>query len=308
MVNTGKPGISCTRAACSGWDRMEKTLFHPFDLGKWFLLGFSAWLANLGQGVGMHFNFPSLPQKGSFPLENIPTALLILICCIALAVATVCLFLAIVMLWIRSRGDFMFLDNIVHGKTLIVEPWKKYSGQGNSLFMFRIACWIIFMGFLMITLASSLLLCWHSIRTGIMDSFCIAGIIFGVLCLLIFILTVVFYELSLKSFIVPIMFRRQIGAFDAATEFLTLFSGNLTAFIRYYLLYMLLSLCASIAVVIFIFSTCCLCCIGLILLCLPYLWAVVMLPILTFFRFYSIEFLSQFGDDYNVYAASGLKG
>ena len=304
MKNTGNESISCTRAVCSGWDRMEKALFRPFDLGKWFLLGFSAWLANLGQGFGVHFNFPSVPQKGAFPFENIPTALLVLICGIAFAVLMVCLVLAIVMLWIRSRGDFMFLDNLVHGRTLILEPWRKFSGQGNSLFMFRIVCWIFFMGFLLIALVSSLLLCWHSIRAGKMDSLCIAGIIFGVSCLFIFILSVVLYEISLKSFIVPIMFRRQICAFDASIEFLTLFSGNPAAFIRYFLMYMLLSLCASIAVVIFIISTCCLCCIGLIVLCLPYLWAVVMLPILAFFRFYSIEFLAQFGDDYNVYAVS----
>lgn len=302
MKNTGNESISCTKAVCSGWDRMEKTLFRPFDLGKWFLLGFSAWLANLGQGFGTHFNFPSMPQKASFPLENISTALLVLICCIAVAVALVCLVLAIVMLWIRSRGDFMFLDNLVHGKTMILEPWRKYSKQGNSLFMFRIACWILLIGFLLITLASSLLLCWYSIRTGKIDSFCLAGIIFGISCLLIFILTVSFYELSLKSFVIPIMFKRQTGSCDASIEFIALFSGNPAAFIRYYLMYVLLSLCATIAVVVFIFSTCCLCCIGLIVLCLPYLWAVVMLPILTFFRFYSIEFLAQFGDDYNVYA------
>ena len=302
MKNTGNESISCTRAVCSGWDRMEKTLFHPFDLGKWFLLGFSAWLANLGQGFGANFNFPSMPQKEAFPFGNISTAFLVLIGCIAVAVLIVCLVLAIVMLWIRSRGDFIFLDNLVHGKTLILEPWRKYSGQGNSLFMFRIACWILFIGFLLITLVSSLLLCWHSIQTGKMDSLCIAGIIFGSSCLFIFILSLVLYELSLKSFIVPIMFKRHMSACDASIEFLTLFSGNPMAFIRYYFMYMLLSLCASIAVVIFIFSTCCLCCIGLIVLCLPYLWAVVMLPILAFFRFYSIEFLSQFGDDYNVYA------
>ena len=305
MKDTGNNKISCTKAVCSGWDRMEKTLFHPFDLGNWFLLGFSAWLANLGQGVGAHFNLPSMPQKTDFPMEHIPVALLVLISFILVALATFGIVLAIVMLWIRSRGDFMFLDNIVNGRKLILEPWRKYSRMGNSLFVFRIACWILFIGFLLIALASSLVLCWHSIRTGTMDSFCIAGIIFGISCWLIFILTVVLYELSLKGFIVPIMFKKQIGPYEAATEFLTLLSKTPTAFIRYYLMYMLLSLCASIAVVIFVFSTCCLCCIGFIVLCLPYIWAVAMLPVLTFFRFYSIEFLAQFGDDYNVYAVSG---
>jgi hypothetical protein len=302
MDNTDIKNICCTRAVSSGWDKMEEALFHPFDLGKWFLLGFSAWLANLGQGFGTNFNFPSMPHRETFPLDNIPTALIVLICGIVIAAASVGLILAIVMLWIRSRGDFIFLDNLVHGKTLILEPWRRHSNQGNSLFMFRIVCWILFLGFLLITLTSSLLLCWHSIQAGKIDASCIAGIAFGVMCLFIFMITVVFYELSLKNFIVPIMFKRQKGTLDASLELLTLLSDNPLAFIRYFLVYMLLNICASIAVVVFIFSTCCLCCLGFILLCLPYLWAVVMLPVLTFFRFYSIDFLAQFGEDYNVYA------
>jgi hypothetical protein len=303
MENTDNKSISCTRAVCSGWDKMEKALFHPFDLGKWFLLGFSAWLANLGQGFGTNFNFPSMPHKEAFPLDNFSTAMIVLICCIVAAAVSVGIILAIVMVWVRSRGDFMFLDNLVQGKTLFLEPWQKHSRQGNSLFLFRIACWILFLGFLLVTLTSSLLLCWHSIQNKVFSASCFTGIVFAAISFLMFIFTAVFYELSLKNFIVPIMFKRQKGAIDASLEYLSLLTGNPFAFIRYFLMYMLLYICASIAVVIFIFSTCCLCCIGFILLSLPYLWAVVMLPLLAFFRFYSIDFLAQFDEDYNLYAA-----
>ena len=33
-------------------ERVRTVLFRPFDLGKWFVIGFSAWLANLGRGQG----------------------------------------------------------------------------------------------------------------------------------------------------------------------------------------------------------------------------------------------------------------
>ncbi|NNM29868.1 MAG: hypothetical protein HKO57_10115, partial [Akkermansiaceae bacterium] len=31
---------------------MKRVLFQPFDLGKWFVLGFTAWLAGLADGGG----------------------------------------------------------------------------------------------------------------------------------------------------------------------------------------------------------------------------------------------------------------
>lgn len=36
--------------------RMTTILFRPFDLGKWFVLGFSAWLATLLDGGGSSSN------------------------------------------------------------------------------------------------------------------------------------------------------------------------------------------------------------------------------------------------------------
>jgi hypothetical protein len=32
------------------FELMKKILFQPFDLKKWFVIGFAAWLANLGGG------------------------------------------------------------------------------------------------------------------------------------------------------------------------------------------------------------------------------------------------------------------
>ncbi|MEZ5082559.1 MAG: hypothetical protein R2750_03800 [Bacteroidales bacterium] len=35
-----------------GWARMKKALFQPFDLAKWFTVGFTAFLAALMDGGG----------------------------------------------------------------------------------------------------------------------------------------------------------------------------------------------------------------------------------------------------------------
>ena len=34
-----------------------KVLFEPFDMGKWFVIGFCAWLATLGKGGGPSFGY-----------------------------------------------------------------------------------------------------------------------------------------------------------------------------------------------------------------------------------------------------------
>ena len=41
------------------FELMKKILFQPFDLKKWLVIGFAAWLANLGAGGGVgNFNYP----------------------------------------------------------------------------------------------------------------------------------------------------------------------------------------------------------------------------------------------------------
>jgi hypothetical protein len=41
--------ISVTLPVGQAMERVKRTLFQPFDLGKWFTIGFCAWLAGLGQ-------------------------------------------------------------------------------------------------------------------------------------------------------------------------------------------------------------------------------------------------------------------
>src|SRR5688572_24846091 len=58
--------ISVTAPIGQALDRVKRVLFRPFDLGKWFVIGFAAWLAYLGeQGFsgGGHFGGP--PGGGS---------------------------------------------------------------------------------------------------------------------------------------------------------------------------------------------------------------------------------------------------
>ena len=43
----------------------------------------------------------------------------------------------VVCLWLSSRGRFMFLDGLVRNRGAVVEPWREFRREGNSLFWFR---------------------------------------------------------------------------------------------------------------------------------------------------------------------------
>jgi len=50
----------------------------------------------------------------------------------------VLLALVTLLLWVSSRGKFIFLDNLVHNRAAIVEPWRRFASLGNSLFWWRV--------------------------------------------------------------------------------------------------------------------------------------------------------------------------
>lgn len=53
------------------WNRMVQDLFKPFRAGRWFAVGFAAWLVGLGGGGsgGGNFNFPT-DRSGRFSQEQ----------------------------------------------------------------------------------------------------------------------------------------------------------------------------------------------------------------------------------------------
>ncbi|MFZ2657103.1 MAG: hypothetical protein WAX69_19370 [Victivallales bacterium] len=324
MESSKDSTISCVSAVYSAWDRMEDILFRPFEIGKWFLLGFSAWLANLGQGMNMGFNysFPQNPDlsnpamKGNgegalsilhqlFDGRFFTTTLILVIAALAVFIIIVALFFALVMLWVRSRGAFIFIHDLMTGTTELARPWGRYSRQGNSLFILRMLFAILVLAALLFCVAIGILLLLGSIRTGKIDALGVGGIIFMITSVIFVLLAAALASLTIEAFIVPIMFRKKGAALDAMMDFISLVNHHPFAFIRFFLMYFLLKICATTAIIVFLVSTCCFCCVGFIVLSLPYIWAVVLLPVLVFFRLYSISFLAQFGGEYDLRSLRG---
>jgi hypothetical protein len=148
--------ISFVEPLSRAWERMRRMLFAPFELARWLVLGFSAWLAGLASsdwGTKLAGNAPdSIDEHALVPFEfgelaDAITDHLVWLPLILLAVLVVAAIL-IALLWVSSRGKLVFLDNVVHERAAIVEPWKRLGKLGDSLFWWRLSrrscsrwCW-----------------------------------------------------------------------------------------------------------------------------------------------------------------------
>lgn len=274
---------------------MVAILFSPFDLGKWFVLGFSAWLAVLGEGGGS-FSFPSEMFEGE-ATQFFREHLLIIITVFSL-VMIVALAIGLVLVWINSRGKFMFLDNVVHDRRNVAEPWHRFRQLGNSLFLWQIIFGLVSMFLVLLVCGLGVLTAWPKIHGGSFGAANIAGLA-GVIVLFIVVLIAISYVYSfLYGFVIPIMYKRDLPARAAWRVFLNLFKQNVLGFILYSMFMFVIGAGIGVLVMMLCVVTCCC---GLVLLMMPYVNAVLLLPVHAFTRLFSLEFLAQFGPEYDVF-------
>jgi len=283
----------------------KKILFSPFDLSKWFAIGFCAWLCMLGQGAGGGFNFPFGGQGFSGGpggelrnriMENLPIVITVAIIIFILFVGFTALFL-----WLSSRGQFMFLDCVAQNKGQVKEPWRKFKQHAHSLFLFRLS--VVLVGF--VTTAVTVGIIVVLVTTAYRSPAPVSIIAIMAIITMVGIALLAGMSLGLvikytQDFVVPIMYLKNYTCVDAWREFLHLLAENKSQFLIYYPLFqMAIGLGIGVIVIIAIFATCC--CAGAILM-LPYLGTVLLLPILVFMRAYSLHYLRQFGPQYNVFS------
>ena len=140
-MNGSEPRIEIFKPFGEAFELMKKVLFQPFDLKKWLVIGFAAWLANLGAGGGGigNFNYPDNRREGAQKFNEtigqIPQPVLITGICVLIFVV---LLLIVLFAWLRARGRFIFVDCVVRNRAAIVAPWKEFRAEGNSFFLFSL--------------------------------------------------------------------------------------------------------------------------------------------------------------------------
>jgi len=297
-MNGSEPKIEIFKPFGEAFELTKRILFQPFDLTKWLVIGFAAFLANLsGSGVtGFR------PPAGSNWMNHVPTdqenvrSFIEQIgptSAIAIGIGILVLVAMIVVLaWLSARGRFIFTDCIVRNRAAIVQPWHEYRIEGNNYFIFWLfAAFVIIalvVAFIILPLVPVFLL-------GHRDRHIFSGetLLFVLFCIGFFVLMFVFA--MLMQFVMPVMYRRRCKAWPAFLDVVGLFGNYFGPFVLYFLFSIVLGIATVFVVVA---ATCATCCI----VAIPYVGTVILLPLFVLLRSFLLCFLRQFGPDYDVWA------
>ena len=306
-MNAQQLNVSVIDPISPAIERVKTILFRPFDLGKWFVIGFCAWLAYLGKGGGGGGGGPgggrgggtadvreAFGQAKNFVLDNVHW-----IIPVAVTAVLVGIILWLVLTWLSSRGRFMFLHCVAQNKAEVKAPWAKFRQHANSLFLFRIVLGLIGFAAIGLPLLIAGLLIFMTIAGGgphvvpVLGSVVMIGFVVFVIAIAIFLV----HKFTM-DFVVPIMFLRTTSCTTGWREFLGLLSLNKARFV----LYILFQIVIAIAIgAIILAAVCVTCCCAACILAIPYIGTVLMLPLLVFTRAYSLLYFRQYGPQFDVF-------
>jgi hypothetical protein len=303
--------ISYTAPLRRSWQRMQAMLFRPFHLEKWLVVGLSAFVANLlgtGGGLfgwkdGFSYRHATSPHAGHvlegahdqlLALLDKPIVLLML--AVGLVVGGVVL---LVCAWVSARARFVFLENVITGRGAFVEPWARYGRLGRSLFLWYAGfsfAWLLPLGAAaapfwrtLVSALAGLDFVWPSVP----------GMVLGVGSALLLSLLLGFVTFMAGEFVVPLMVMYDESAGRAWARFLPLLTTRPGEFIAYTLFVGVVWIGVSVALVVAGVATCC---IGLMLMLIPYVCSVLLLPVEVTSRAFGPEFLAQYGPEWDLFA------
>jgi hypothetical protein len=295
-MNGTEPKIEIFKPFGEAFELMKRILFQPFDVKKWFVIGFAAWLANLGGGgFNYQYNRREDVQKLNEAVSQIPHPILVIGVCVLISLVLV---LIVLFAWLRARGGFMFIDCIVKNRGAVAEPWREFRKQGNSYFLFSLVvglCFLIFAALLSLPLIILAIKgrYYFFIHRDQLNVYMISAIAAWVFIIL---LLVVVWAL-IANFMTPVMYRRRCRAYEAFRAVTTLIAATPGEILLYCLFLIVLALATAIVACL---VTCATCCIAAI----PYIGTVILLPVFVLLRSFSLLFLRQFGPEYDVWAGS----
>jgi len=294
-------------------ERVKAMLFRPFDLRKWFVIGFCAWLAYLGSngggggGGGSHWNKLHKPHERQAQMaEGINAAKeyisdnMFWILPVVLVGAVIVIGIILLVAWLNSRGRFMFLHCVVENKSEVKTPWYKFREHANSLFLFRLILYIISFFVVAVPILGIIFFIIMMVTENVPGVVSIPGIIiFG---LILFALSIVLFLVKKFTFdfVVPIMFLRTASCVAGWREFMAILSVNKVRFALYILLQIVIAIAIGALVFVVFCIGCCFCCASLLLL-IPYIRTVILLPLFVFKQAYSLYYLRQFGPGLDVF-------
>jgi hypothetical protein len=284
------------------WERTRVILWQPFDLAKWLLLAFTAWLAGLtmdaGSSSAWKLNSDDVGRDPWDGFEHVWESLAANAIWLPLAIlgVMIAIAVAILLLWVTSRFKFIYLDNLVRDRAEIVEPWSRYERLGTSLFLWRlgfaVACvaGVGLVGLLFFAPAAG-----FSVHDALAGLSVAAGAL-GVMGLVAFGIVAAYIALFTESFVIPIMYRYDSKVLDAWQALLPWLKFRPAHFVLYGLFVLMLAAVFAVFFGVFCLVTCC-------IAALPYIGTVLLLPVWVTYRLLSVEFLAQFHPDFDLFTS-----
>lgn len=287
------------------WRRMTGALFRPWRPAVWFTVGFGAWLAGLtscgapttgfNPGMGGGGGGEGFEEVASAVREHLPMVL-----AVGIPLLLFCVAVGLLLLWLSSRGHFIFVDNVARGRAAVVAPWGEHGSLATSLFWWRLGFGLVCLLAFLLTLTPLFVAVFRGGGEAQL------WVLFAVVPLMLVLgLAAILVSLYLRDFVVPIMYRQGLRATAAWGRFLALFRSHPGSFLLYALWILLLFF--GVGSAIFVLG-CLTCCVGWLILALPYLGTVLLLPVLYAYRAYSLELLARLGPEYDCFEApTGLE-
>jgi hypothetical protein len=214
------------------------------------------------------------------------------------ALLVITLVVMVLLSWLKSVFELIFIDHLLSAKFILSESWKNNLRLGTSAFIWRIIFYLITFLFSMVILTVAALICFPWMKScWDAGSFLPPDLSISIACGFFLLLTLFVSLFSLcvnvvfRQFIIALMYKNSVGAIEGWSIFFNLTRNRRFEIVKFLLFWLGLNIMAWLIVTLIVLLTCCLLAITFIF---PYIWAVVLLPLLVFFRLYSLEFLSQF--------------
>jgi len=316
---SGNP--NCKTATSNAYSKLKIILFKPFCFEKWLILALCVWLVNTFENYGQqgfgfignlkseqffqvkNFNLKAaassfIGNANSFTEAKIGMSLILAITLIFI----ISIVITFILLWLKSRFNFIFLDNLKSNTQRISGPWKYYKHVGNSCFLWTICFQLIsFLVGAVIFIVFIIFL--FNILSRVQESaYAITILALAIAPFLsIFFLIYIITATLFKHFVIPVMYKMEINSIPAWKIVMSLISNNPASFIKYLLMLLLYSTISVFVVLLLVLCTCCLLgCLFSMPIAGGYISSLVLLPIFLFFRLLGVEYLAQFGEDYDL--------
>ena len=293
-------GPSALDAAQRAIEHTRRHLF-PFRFERWLVLGCVAFLDQCGRRSGMAgFNVPGGPGGGGGgggPDEGLAKVVqwlathAVIVAAVAAAVLTVVIGFMAVVLWLNSRGVFMYVDNVASGRADFERPWREHATRAASYFAWSFGLALATMVGCLLLLAAGVVAV-VALVSGPRGSGLAAGL--GLAAILVLFLGLILVaslaSVALHDFVAPLQIRAGVGCGAGIRLLRDLVRAQPGAFVIYVLLKILFSIVAGVVLLV---AACFTCCCAL----LPVVMQTALQPLFYFERAWPLFLLRQLGYD-----------